>query len=141
MRLPGESPSFVVQDHPELRRRVQVELLTHLPVDLGLQLRHATAHLGAHPLEVGDIERHAALLHPAEHGGERHLDRFEQVAEALLVDLLFHHRREQRDRGGFGGDRAPSGVAEQLTFFLLAELTQDIRSQVLLAQRAQRIVG
>jgi hypothetical protein len=48
----------------------------------------------------------------AQDGGERHLDRLEQAAEALLVDLLFHHRREQRDRGGLGGDRAPSGVAE-----------------------------
>ena len=139
--LAGREPQLLVQDHAELRRRVQVELLTHLPVDLGLQLRHAAAHVGAHPLEVGDVERHAPLFHPAEHGGERHLDRLEQVAEALLVDLLFHHRREQRDRGGFGGDRAPSGVAEQLTFLLLVDRTQDICSQVLLAQRAQRIVG
>ena len=139
--LAGREPQLLVQDHAELWRRVQVELLAHLPIDLCLQLRHAAAHVGAHPIEVGDVERHAPLFHAAQDGGERHLDRLEQVAEALLVDLLFHHRREQRDRGGLGGDRAPSGVAEQLTLLLLVDRTQDIGPQVLLAQRAQRILG
>ena len=102
--LPGRQPQLLVQDHAELRRRVQVELLAGASEDLGLELCHPVADVSAHLLQVGDVEGHAPRLHAREHRGERQLDRLEQFAEALLVDLLLHHRRQQRDRRRLGRD-------------------------------------
>ena len=132
---------LVVQDLPKLGRRVQVELLAGLRVDLGLQRGHAVADRLAHLLEVRDVERDPAGLHPGEHRGERELDVLEEPAEPLGVDLLLHHGGEQRDGGRLGGGGAPGRLPEQLPLGLVLDRAQHVGAQVRLAEAPERVVG
>ena len=142
--LPGLQAELLVQDLPQLRRRVEVELLAGLRVDLGLQRRHAVADRLPHLLEVVDVEPDAARLHAGEHRRERQLDVVEQAAEPLLVDALLHHGREQRDRGGLGRARLRHGASANSCpspSSVSLDRPEHVGAEVGLGERAQRVVG
>jgi hypothetical protein len=76
--LPRRQAQPLVQDHPQLWRRVEVELLAGVRVDLLLQVAHPVADRLGHLVQVLDVELHAGGLHPGQHPGQRQLCLVEQ---------------------------------------------------------------
>ena len=135
--LPGLQAELAVEHLAQLRRRVQVELPSGLLVDLGLARRHPVADPLAHLVEVGDVEPDAARLHPREHRRQRQLDVVQQRSQALLVDLLLHHRHEQADGRGLGGGATPRVLVEQLPAVALVDPGEQVGAEVPLADGAR----
>ena len=139
--LAGLQPELLVQDLPELGRRVQVELFAREAEHLAPQRRHPIPDRFAHLLEVVHVQPHAPRFHPREHRGQGELDVLQEPAESLSVHLLGHDRGEQGDRRGLCGHGAPGFLGEELPFRLVVGLAQHVGPQLLLAQAAQRVVG
>ena len=138
--LPGLEPQLVVEDRPQLRGRVQVELLPGVLEHLRLEGRHPVADRLPHLLEVRHVQPHAPGLHPGEDRSERQLHLLEEMPEALAIDLLLEDGRQEGHRGGLGGDPSPGILGEELTLGFLFLVAEEVGAQVALRERRERIV-
>ena len=90
-----------------MRRRVDVELLARLRVDLGLGLAALVAELLAELVQERDVDADARVFHLREHGDERQLERAVQVLELTGAQRFAERVGElQQDRG------APAGLGD-----------------------------
>ena len=61
--------------------------------------------------------------------------------QALLVDLFFHHRHEQRRRSRPRGGATPRVLVEQLPAVALLDPGEQVGAEIALAHGAQPVVG
>ena len=140
------------EDVAELLRRVDVELRAGLFVDALLEVGELRAHRRRHLAQQIGVDADAALLHPREHGEERHLDASVDVDERGVAAQLGLEHFVQRDRDvGFIAEvvlkrREPRGAdfvieLEERRRFLNFLAHEDVALEAITGDVAEGVAG